>query len=182
MRLKSLFMATVDIKIFKHHKKADGTYNVKIRITHQREKKYLDTSHFVLERQLTSTLTVKDIFLIKLLNNLLDDYRCTISTLGEKIELFTAASLRDYLRDKNEAIDFIKFSSHHIKNLIKDGRIGSAKTLQTVVFSLIDYFKRKSISPFEINEEMLFKYERYLRSARKITRQNQFNEPVTRYK
>jgi hypothetical protein len=26
-------MATVDVKIFKPHKKADGTYNVKIRVT-----------------------------------------------------------------------------------------------------------------------------------------------------
>jgi len=44
-------MATVAIKIHKHHKKADGTYNVKIRITHKREKKYIDTPHFVGSKQ-----------------------------------------------------------------------------------------------------------------------------------
>ena len=173
-------MATVDIKIFKHHKKADGTYNVKIRVTHKRDKRYFDTPHFVSERQLTPKLTIKDAFVRKQLNNLLDDYRATISGLGDKLDFFTAESLRDYLRDKNQVIDFIKFSNSHIEGLINDSRSGSAKTLQTVVLSLIDYFKRKVISPTEINEQMLSKYEKYLRNQRKITRLNQFDKPITR--
>ncbi|HAL83665.1 MAG TPA: hypothetical protein DCO83_16690 [Mucilaginibacter sp.] len=173
-------MATVDIKIFKHHKKVDGTYNVKIRVTHKRDKKYFDTPHFVSERQLTPKLTIKDAFVRKLLNTLLDDYRATISELGEKLELFTAESLRDYLKTKNQVIDFIKFSKPHIEGLIKDDRSGSAKTLQTVVFSLSDYFKRKSVSPIEINEQMLTRYERFLRNSREITRLNQFKKPISR--
>ena len=133
-------MATVDIKIFKHNKKVDGTYNVKIRVTHKRDRRYFDTSHFVSDRQLTTKLTVKDVFLKKLLNSQLDDYRATISGLGEKLEFFTAQSLAEFLRDKNQVIDFIKFSNAHIKSLILDGRLGSAKTLQTVVLSLISHF------------------------------------------
>ncbi len=49
-------MATVGIKIHKHHKKADGTYNVKIRIAHKGEKKYIDTPHFVVDKQLKLNL------------------------------------------------------------------------------------------------------------------------------
>ncbi|WCT13481.1 tyrosine-type recombinase/integrase [Mucilaginibacter jinjuensis] len=173
-------MATVDVKILKHHKKADGTYNVKIRVTHKREKKYFDTPHFVTERQLTTKLTIKDPFVRKIVNKLLDDYRLRISHLGEKLDLFTADSLRDYLRDKNQIIDFIKFSKGYIQDLIKDNRNGSAKTMQTVVLSLIDYFQRDALSPMEIDEQMLTRYEKYLRGVREITRLNQFNKPVTR--
>jgi len=143
--LNHIFRATVETKIFKHHKKADGTYNIKVRVTHKREKKYLDTPHFVSDRQLTSKLAIKDVFLKKILNELLDDYRTTISELGEKVELFTAESLRDFLKTKNEAVDFIKFSEAHIKALKENDRIGSAKTLQTVVLSLIDFFKRNAV-------------------------------------
>jgi len=32
-------MATVSAKVYEHHKKADGTYNVKIRVYHKEEKK-----------------------------------------------------------------------------------------------------------------------------------------------
>ncbi|MBP1615461.1 MAG: tyrosine-type recombinase/integrase [Bacteroidetes bacterium] len=41
-------MATFKAEIYKHQKKANGTWNVKIRITHNREKKYLSTSIYVM--------------------------------------------------------------------------------------------------------------------------------------
>lgn len=172
------FMATVDVKILKHHKKADGTYNVKIRVTHKREKKYFDTPHFVTEKQLTIKLTIKYPFIKKIVNKLLDDYWLTISHLGEKLDLFTAESLRDYLRDKNQTIDFIKFSKDYIQDLIKNNRAGSAKTMQTVVLNLIDYFKRDALSPMEIDEQTLTRYEGYLRGVREITRLNQFENQL----
>jgi len=173
-------MATVEIKIFKHHKKADGTYNIKVRVTHKREKKYLDTPHFVSDRQLTAKLAIKDMFLKKILNDLLDDYRTTISELGEKLDLFTAESLRDYLKVKNEPIDFIKFSEAQIKELKEADRMGSAKTLQTVVLSLIDFFQRRVISPNEIDEQFLARWEKYLRTPRKIVRTDQFGRSLKR--
>ena len=37
-------MATFSIKVFKHHKKKDGTYNVKISITQERKRAYIDTT------------------------------------------------------------------------------------------------------------------------------------------
>jgi hypothetical protein len=40
-------MATISAKVFKHHKKADGTYNVKICIYHKKERVYIDTVHYV---------------------------------------------------------------------------------------------------------------------------------------
>lgn len=40
-------MATVCAKVLKHHLKADGSYNVKIRIFHRNEKRYIDTEHYV---------------------------------------------------------------------------------------------------------------------------------------
>jgi hypothetical protein len=47
-------MATVATVVFEHHEKNDGRYNVKIRIYHKKEKKYLDTTYFVSHRQLDS--------------------------------------------------------------------------------------------------------------------------------
>jgi len=40
-------MATVCVKILPNHLKEDGSYNVKIRITHKKVKRYIDTEHFV---------------------------------------------------------------------------------------------------------------------------------------
>lgn len=92
-------MATVGIKIHKHHKKADGTYNVKIRVAHKGEKRYIDTPHYVVDKQLTAKSTLKDATLRKILNQTLDDYRITISNLG------------NHLRNKNVRMHFFWFAA-----------------------------------------------------------------------
>lgn len=46
-------MATVSAKVYEHHKKSDGTYNVKICVYHKGERKFLDTNHYVVQKQLT---------------------------------------------------------------------------------------------------------------------------------
>jgi len=43
-------MATISSKVFRHHKKADGTYNVKICIYHKKERVYIDTVHYLTEK------------------------------------------------------------------------------------------------------------------------------------
>jgi len=173
-------MATVGIKIHKHHKKADGTYNVKIRVAHKGEKKYIDTPHFVVAKQLTAKLVIKDATLKQLLNKTLDDYRGEISMLGPKLDLYSAEALKNYLKDKDEPVDFLKFCKGHIDGLKKEGRKGSAGTLTTVLLSLHDYFNKTSITPLDINERTLVLYERHLRSVRKLTRNNQFGKELTR--
>lgn len=40
-------MATFKVVVLPHHKKEDGTYNVKIRVTQARKSKYIKTSQFV---------------------------------------------------------------------------------------------------------------------------------------
>jgi hypothetical protein len=47
-------MATVAMKIIKSQKKKDGTYNVKIRVSHKTRSAYLPTHHFVYDNQLSS--------------------------------------------------------------------------------------------------------------------------------
>ena len=57
-------MATVSAKVFEHHKKADGTWNVKITIYHKDERKFIDTTHFVSKKQLDAKFKIKDKFLL----------------------------------------------------------------------------------------------------------------------
>ena len=56
-------MATVSAKVYEHHKKADGTYNVKICVYHKDERKFLDTNHYVVNKQLTKDYKIKDPFI-----------------------------------------------------------------------------------------------------------------------
>ena len=40
-------MITVTAKVFEHHQKEDGTWNVKICVYHQGVRRYVETTHFV---------------------------------------------------------------------------------------------------------------------------------------
>ncbi|MFD2742353.1 MULTISPECIES: site-specific integrase [Sphingobacterium] len=166
-------MATVSAKVFGHHKKADGTFNVKICVQHKRVRKYLDTSHFLVKKQLTSDFKIKDPFVADKVESQLREYRKLISELDDRLDFFTAEALRDYLLNQNEDIDFLKFCSSHIESLKQSGRVGSANNFRVVRNSLTDYFKREAISIKEVHSNMLASYEKYLRSERMITRFNQ---------
>ena len=172
-------MATVSAKVFEHHKKADGTINVKIVIYHKDERKFIDTTHFVSKKQLTADFKIKDRFLLKLIDNTLDNYRDTISQLGNKLDFFTCEALRDYLKDKDKEIDFIQFCSDHITQLKRENRVGTSNTQRVVRNSLIDFFKRESVSINEITSSMLVQYERYLRGERVLKRTNQLGKVTT---
>jgi integrase len=169
-------MATISAKVFEHHQKMDGTFNVKICLYHKGHRRYLDTSHFLSKRQMDGNFNIKDRVLKRVVEDSLDRYREAISLLGGKIDFFTCESLLQYLDDTE--IDFIKFCAEHIDQLRKENRGGTANTHRVVRNSLIDYFGRQSVSINEIHSNMLYSYERYLRSERKITRINQLGKEV----
>ena len=53
-------MATLSAKVFKHHKKTDGTYNVKMCIHHNKVRVFMDTEHYVTEKKLDKIFKIKD--------------------------------------------------------------------------------------------------------------------------
>lgn len=178
-------MATVDAKVFVHHYKNDGTYNVKIRLYHKSLTRFIDTSHYLCDKQLKvhpknkAELLIKDPFVNKLINAELDEYRIAISKLGARLKLFNVDDLRAYLVQSDEAIDLIQFSDDFISGLKVGGKGKSAANYNTVRNSLVDFFNRKKVFVDEINVDMLSNWEHYLRRERTITRLNQFNVPVT---
>ncbi len=177
--LKEQIMATVNAKIYEHHKKADGTYNIKIRVYHKGDRKYIDTTHYVVRKQLARDFKIKDPFVADIVEQQLRKYRNTISDLEAKLDHFSAETLWDVLRDMDEEVDFVKFCDEHIKGLKEVGRIKSAENFNVVRNSLVDYFKTDSFSINQIHYTMLLSYERFLKSERMMTRLNQFGKPVT---
>ncbi len=68
-------MATVSAKVYEHHKKTDGTYNVKTCVHHKGERKFIDTNHYVVKKQLTKDFKIKDPFIVEKLNRQLTAFR-----------------------------------------------------------------------------------------------------------
>ncbi|WP_462268063.1 site-specific integrase [Mucilaginibacter sp.] len=176
-------MATVREVIIPAERKKDGTWNVKIRFIHKGKSLNLKTEHFVTAKQLRKDFSIKDQFLLDLLHPVLREYRTKISALGTKVELFDVGRLVSRLSQRDlsaEEINIIEFGKMRIEELKGAERNASAANMTTVVNSLINYFKSEVVPVTEIRSKMLFEYEKYLRSTRKITRLDQFNKPYQR--
>jgi len=165
-------MATVKGLILKHHKKTDGSYNVKIRISHNRISRYIDTPFFVSSKQVTKKLEIKDNITLAQTEPIVSRYRQLIGELSYKADWMTCDQIVKYLTTANEKIDFISFGEQHIEELITAGKTGSATNFRSIINSLVDFFGKRVVYITEINANMLRSYEKYLRSERKLIRQS----------
>jgi len=68
-------MANVREVILPRDKRKDGTWNVKIRVTHQRKVKYISTALYVTEKHIRKDHTIKDPTILRALNPTVDDFR-----------------------------------------------------------------------------------------------------------
>jgi hypothetical protein len=57
-------MATFKAEVYAHQKRHDGTYSIKIRVTHNRRKKYITTTYYVNKDDLTRNLKIKNQYYI----------------------------------------------------------------------------------------------------------------------
>jgi hypothetical protein len=177
-------MATVREVVLPHQKKGDGTWNVKIRVSHKRKSAYIDTNHFVCARQLRKDHSIKDSFIVDLINPVLREYRSKISELDDKLSYYSAKSLASYLESggqiKVEDINVIEFGNRQIERLKAEERDASVANMQTVVLSLIDYCQSDNIPITNIRAKFLEEYAKYLKSSRILIRLDQFGKPYSR--
>ena len=175
-------MPTFKTLILKHQKKDDGTYGVKIRITHKRETRYIPTEFYVNSKQLTRELEVKDLDILRKLEDKINVYWTIIKKTPDVETLTVDQLLSLFEREKRYTaivdIDFIAFSRTHIDNLALSGKKKYADSFKTTVNSLIDFFGRETIPITEINASNLTSYVKYLRTERDVVRLNQFKKEV----
>jgi len=155
---------TVSARIYSHHEKSDSTFNVKYVVYHKGERKFIDSPHFVSKKQITKDFDIKDKFVLRWLDEMLDDFRVLISAINSRLDFFTCEELRDYLRDSNKDIYLIEFANTHIYYLKENGREPYSRSFRKIRNSLIDYFGRSNISINEIHSNMLYIYERFLKA------------------
>lgn len=180
-------MITFKAVVLKKHKKADGTWNVKIRVTYDRRSSYLPTNAFVKKDQLNSKQTqIKDISVKKKFEPTIDNYRKIV----EDLRITSSLSVSDVVtfierqlkKQEKKEIDFIAFINERINQLrAKHGKDHKTATgYNTVVNSLQDFFKSEKVLITDINPKSLQAYEEYLKTERKVMRKDRKGELQSR--
>ena len=165
-------MATFKAEVYAHQKKADGTYNIKIRVTHNQRKKYLATPWFVTREDLTRSMKIKNQKYIDYTDKLIRQYRAKCDRLGMASKGMTVEEVVDYiLQDKPENwdLDIADYMRAHIQHLRDTGHEGNANSYQIALNSLVKFVGHDSISVKEVTVQMLKGWAEWIASQDRIT-------------
>ncbi len=155
-------MASISATILKHHKKQNGTWNVKIRISQKGSSVYMDTSVVALKEHLDTKLRLKKIFIDRFLSVELNRLREEVNALGIKGELMTAAQLKQYFERKEEVLDIFLFFEEW-----KEHYQGSPNTIIKLgdsIKRLKEFVKKDQLSPLDITVKFLQDFQLFLRT------------------
>ena len=168
-------MATISWVIFKHHKKADGTFNPKIRVTHNRTTSYLATNiytPFVRFKRGSSTGTVSNGEVEDSLNDRVSIIRKIVNTNQEAIDNCDNAKelveyIERYLNRQNLDIDFITFGREYLSTIQKEGTREAYTTgLNVLSYYLMAVNGAPQLPIKKLTSKFLMKYDAWLRTDR----------------
>lgn len=154
--------------VYAHHKKEDGTYNVKIRVTHNRKRKHLPTSIFVTKEDLTRGLKIKNAQVNDALKHSIESYRKIVATLPiERANSMCVEQIVEYMQNYNKnngifELDFIAFGRQVVEDTRAAGRVGTSKSYETTLNSLVRFLKRDTLSIHEVTVKLLTDYCNWL--------------------
>lgn len=152
-------MATFKAEIYAHQKRADGTYNIKIRVTHKQRKKYLATPWYVGKEDLTRALKLKNQKYIDMVEDLLRRYRSICNDVGEGLDNMTVEQVVELITrekaDKPFDLDIVDYTRKFVRKLDQQGRGGTARAYEVAINSLCRFVGRDSVSIKEITVKFL---------------------------
>lgn len=162
-------MATFKALIRKGEKRADGTWNVKIRVTHNREYKLISTPFYVDQSQITKSYNLKDASVISKVEQKIAEYRDAVIAIGFAADSMSVTELIASLEKKQEKIDFIKFMFDYVLNLRATKRINTSNIYMTAATSLYKYNKEKPLYCHEITAKYIQGYFMSLQNLKNNT-------------
>ena len=152
-------MATFKAEVYAHQKRADGTYNIKIRVTHKQRKKYLATPWYVGKEDMTRALKLKNQRYIDMVEDLLRKYRSICNSVGEGLDDMSVEQVVELITrketDKPFDLDIVDYTRKFVTKLDKAGRGGTARAYEVAINSLCRFVGRESVSIKEITVQFL---------------------------
>lgn len=153
-------MAT--LKAVVDHRKADGTYSVKIRLTHNRKSLYIPTSYSVTDRQLTKSKKIKAHDVLAAASRTIEEMRSIIMDV-ECVDVLPCDVLRDIIiermkRGKVFRLDFLEYYRQKISEMKK-----STATSYNIVYNHLRCFSQ-NVDVNDLSLNFIDGFKKYLRN------------------
>jgi hypothetical protein len=162
-------MVTFKSEVRNDHKRQDGTYSVRIRITHNRVVRRIPTSIYVTKDDITKGFKIKNQSILDELDNIISTYRSKCNTLSLLINDMDIDELIGHITKTDEGslkVDFIEYA----RKWVDDNRDKHGISVYScAINSLIKFLGREKLDFKEINYKFLKSYEEYLGQRRALS-------------
>lgn len=152
-------MATFKAEVYAHQKKKDGTYNIKIRVTQGKDKRYLATPYYITKDDITKkTFKIKNQYYIDKTDELIRHYRKKCDNCGTLIKSMTVDQVVKLITSNEEKsfdLDIVAYGRELIKRLKESGHTGNALTYKNAINNLVKFAGREAISVHEITSQFV---------------------------
>lgn len=157
---------TIKALILEQKQRADKTWNVKIRLIHNRQSVYISTPHYVTKQQLNKDLEIRDPEIIDMLNTDIRRMRGFVSELSWNGDNMTAKAMAEHLenrlKNKSQEIDFIAYAKNKSEELITSGRQGTGKNHRYMINRLLEFTGKPTLNMSEITSKFLQNFAKWL--------------------
>lgn len=156
--------------VYADNKRQDGTYNVKIRVTHRRQTLKLSTNMYVAAHQMTRALKLKDQNIIDEAKRIIDNWRAIVNRLGTAADVMTVRQVVDYIKqtEQNDQIfelDFIAYGRKKAETM----RPGTGVGYKTALNALVRYIGTETLDIGRINARFLAGFEQFIEAEPVLT-------------
>ena len=154
-------MATFKALIKKGNKRADGTWNVVIRFTHNSKVRFIPTTMYINKKDITASFKIKNANILDRCNDIIKEYRSRLSELSLEFNDIDIDTIVSYIRQKkeNKGVSFTDFASRWIK----ESTIKGIKNYKTALNALYSFVGRDNILCEEINVKTMKAFENALK-------------------
>ena len=174
-------MATFKTLIRPDQQKNDGSYNVKIRVTHNRKTKYISTPFFVSSKEIVKRkkdgkeeIRIKNQSVLDKTDEIILDYKRKIVRFGMSIDAWDVDKLIANLTASTETfkLNFIEYGNDYVTRLMEKGKVSTGKAYLVAVNALRRFVGRDDLEISEITVKFLQAFEKFLNEEPKLTGNN----------
>jgi len=156
-------MATFKAEV--QNKRADGTYNVRIRVIHESQVRRISTNIYASPEDVTKSLKIKNQSILTDTDSIIRVCRSVCNDLGFTINGMDIDLLVDLLKKKLTGGDKFKLDVfRYTKEKIKEMSPGTAINYNCMLNCLQRFIKRDNLDILEINTAFLEQFKRFILS------------------
>lgn len=155
-------MATLKAVIKKGNKRADGTWNVVIRFTHEGKVRFIPTTMFVTKKDITTSFMIKNANILDRCNDLIKVYRERINELNLEFNDIDIDTIVSYIRQKRDkkGISFTDFAKDWMRS---HNEKKGMKNYKTSLNAFCAFMGRDNVMCGEVTTKMMKAFEESLK-------------------